>query len=205
MIIHDCIQGTDKWHSLRSGIPTASEFSQLVTSSCKESISMKEYALTLAAEKYAGKVVDGFGGNKYTERGKELEDEARIDYEMINQVEVKEVGFITDNLIRYGCSPDSIIGDDGGLEIKCKIAKVHIGAIRYYKETGKTPNEYYAQPQGCMFITGRKWWDLRLYHPGLPGLTIRQYPDKEFYKVLRRQLKSIAFERDEIVKQLKLM
>lgn len=202
-IVHDVEQGSEAWHKIRCGIPTASEFSQLVTSTGKESSSMKEYTLVLAAEKYAGKVVDGFGGNKYTERGKELEAEACADYEMINQVNVEHVGFITDNLIRRGCSPDGLIGDDGGLEIKCKIAKDHIKALQYYHSTGKTPTEYIAQPQGCMFITGRKWWDLRFHHPDLPGLTIRQYPNKEFLKVLRKQLKSVLFERDEIVKQLK--
>jgi hypothetical protein len=62
MIIHDVVQGSPEWHALRAGIPTASEFSQLVTSTGEPSKSMKEYALVLAAEKYAGTVVDGFAG-----------------------------------------------------------------------------------------------------------------------------------------------
>jgi len=203
MIIHDAIQGTPEWHALRAGIPTASEFSSLVTSTGEPSKSMKEYALVLAAEKYAGKVVDGFAGNKYTERGKTLEEEGCTNYEMLNQVETQVIGFVTNDLMQYGCSPDRFIGDDGGLEVKCKTAKEHIKSLLYYKKHGKTPTEYVAQPQGCMFITGRKWWDLHFYHPDLPTLTIRQYPDEVFLKTLKSQLKLIELERNEILEQLR--
>ena len=205
MIIHDCEQGTETWHKLRAGIPTASCASNLVTSTGKPSTSLADYALTLAAEKYAGKVVDGFGGNKYTERGKELEDAARTDYEMTNQIEVQQVGFITDNLMRYGCSPDGLVSSDGGFETKCKIAKEHIKALLYYRSTKKTPTEYVAQPQMCMFVTGRTYWDLHLYHPDLPSVTIRQYPDKEFFKILKKQISLVCVERDEILAKLKLI
>jgi len=126
MIIHDCEQGTDEWHQLRAGIPTASEFKKLVTSQCKESKSIDDYSIVLAAEKYAGKIVDGFYGNKYTERGSELEAEAITDYEMKRQVIVDPVGFITNDLKTYGCSPDGLVGKDGSIEVKCKIAKEHI-------------------------------------------------------------------------------
>jgi hypothetical protein len=205
MIIHDCEQGSDVWHSLRAGIPTASEFSNLVTSTGEPSKSLSDYALRLAANKYAGKVINGFAGNVYTERGKLLEDEANADYEMTHQVAVQKVGFITNDLMQYGCSPDGLVGDNGGVEYKCKIAKEHIKALLYYQKTGKTPTDYVAQPQGCLFITGREWWDLVFYHPDLPGLTIRQYPDKDFFKVLEKQLKLVEQERNEILNKLKEM
>lgn len=202
MIVHDIPQGVDEWYRLRSGMPTASQFKRLVTDSGAESTSMLDYAIELAAQKYAGKNVDGFPGNKYTERGSELEAEACADYEMVQQIEVNHVGFITNNLMQYGCSPDGLVGNDGGVEFKCKIAKEHVKALFYYQKTGKIPSEYYAQPQGCMLVTGRKWWDFVLYHPELPGLTVRQYPDKPFLKTLRKQLKAVEAERNIIVEQL---
>ena len=203
MIAHDCIQGSETWHSLRAGIPTASEFSKLVTSAGAVSKQLDDYALVLAAEKYAGKMVDGFGGNKYTERGKELESLARADYELSNQVAVEEIGFCTNNLMQYGASPDGFVEKDGSTEFKCKIAKEHLKAIFRYKDTGTIPTEYFAQPQGVMLVTGRKWCDLVFYHPDLPGLTVRQYPDKEFLKVLRRQLKAVEVQRNIYLEKLR--
>ena len=205
MIIHDCLQGTDEWHQLRAGIPTASEFSRLVTSSGAVSDGLKDYALELAGQKYAGKVIDGFKGNKYTERGHELEPQARLDYEMENQVETVQIGFVTNNLMQYGCSPDDLVGKQGSVEYKCKTGKEHIRALRYINRTGQPPTEYVAQPQGVMFVTGRKWCDLVFYHPDLPGKTIRIYPDKLFVKTLKAQLKKLEIEVNLIVEELNQM
>lgn len=199
MIIHDVEQGTKEWHQLRAGIPTASEFSRVVTSLGKPSDGLEEYVNQLAAEKYAGKALDGFAGNKDTRRGKEFEEDANTDYEMDNQVEVQRVGFITNNLMQYGCSPDGLVDDDGITEYKCMLAKGHMKCLREYHATGKTPSIYIPQTQGVLFVTGRKWCDLHLYHPDLPSITIRQYPDKEFFKVLKKQLKALEIERNLVV------
>ena len=195
MIIHDVEQGTAEWHALRAGKPTASEFSQLITSTGGESKSLEKYAMRLAVQLLMGQV-EGFRGNKHTDRGHELEPEARADYEMVNQVEVVQVGFITNNLMQYGCSPDGLVGKDGGYEAKCKSDEVHAQMLWQYEKDGTTPSEHIAQPQGCMFVTGRKWWDLHLYHPVMRSITIRQYPDKLYFKVLRKQLKAIEAQRN---------
>jgi len=205
VIVHDVEQGTQEWHSLRAGLPTASEFSKLVTSDGSRSDSFMDYAYTLAAEKYAGEELDGFAGNKFTVRGHEMEELARSDYEMRSQVVTEEVGFCTNNLMQYGCSPDSLVGKDGGLEIKSKIAKEHLKALFYYEQNGVILPQYFAQPQGCMLVTNRKWWDINFYHPKLPQLTVRQYPDKPFLKALRRELKAVIVQRNLILEKIKAM
>lgn len=52
-------------------------------------------------------------------------------------------------------SPDGLIGDDGGLEIKwlqdTNWAEVVL--------SGKPLDEHYAQIQGNLYASGRKWWD----------------------------------------------
>lgn len=54
-----------------------------------------------------------------------------------------------------GCSPDGLINDDGGTESKCPFNEaIH---VRTWLEG--MPEEHMAQVQGCMFVTGRKWWD----------------------------------------------
>lgn len=199
MIIHDVEQGTDEWHKLRGPIPTASEFSRIITSTGKPSDGLEEYANLLAAGKFTGKVPAGFAGSKSTRRGNELEPEADADYEMTYQVEVEHVGFVTNNLMQYGCSPDGLVNKDGAVEYKCMEDKAHVKYLREYHATGKTPTIYVAQTQGVLFVTGRKWCDLHLYHPDLPSVTIRQYPDKDFFKALRKQLKAVEIERNLVV------
>ncbi|MFV9616130.1 MAG: hypothetical protein ACNYZG_09245, partial [Gammaproteobacteria bacterium] len=90
-------------------------------------------------------------------------------------------------------------------EFKCLIAKEHIKVLLQYEKYGTTPGEYVAQTQGELLVSGRKWNDLRFYHPDLPGLTIRQFPDRVFFKVLRSQLKAVIFERNVILEKLKSM
>ena len=127
MIIHNVTQGTDEWFAIRCGIPTTSAFSSMVTSTGNMSKSIDDYAITLAADLFAGKSLDEFQGNHYTERGIALEPEARNFYEVQKNIDVQEVGFITDDLHTWGCSPDGLVSDGlGMLEIKCQIPKNHI-------------------------------------------------------------------------------
>jgi len=200
MIIHEVEQGTDSWFSLRAGIPTGSEFKKLVTSTGQPSKSMKEYAAQLAADLYAGKPLDSFGGNQYTDRGSELESEARKFYAFDSDCKVDEVGFITDDLKQYGVSPDGLVGDDGLVEFKCQIAKEHVKTLLYYYDKAKCPTAYIPQVQGQLFVTGRKWCDICFYHPDLPALIIRIEPDPVVIETLKKQLMAVIAERNLILK-----
>lgn len=202
MIIHECDQNSDEWLALRAGKPTASAFSKLVTSAGAISKSMPEYAVTLAGELYAGRPLDAFEGNKWTERGHELEDAARAKYEMRFDVDAEQIGFVTDYDERYGCSPDSLVGDDGMLEIKCLKAENHIKALMYYNKHNKAPTTYVPQVQGQMLVCERAWCDLVFYHPDLPMLVIRNTPDLKLLDTLMLQLDAVIEERNNIVKLL---
>ena len=201
MKIHSVEQNTQEWEALRAGNPTASRFSELVTSTGSPSKSMQAYAIELAGEMYAGRPLDTWSGNKYTDYGHEIEDEARLAYEMRTGDTVEQVGFITDDLELYGCSPDGLVGDDGMVEIKC-LPKKHIPSMLYWKKHGKVPPERIAQTQGQVMIAERKWCDLLFYRPGLPMLIVRQYPDLNFVDSLKSQLFSVMAERNLILKQL---
>jgi len=203
MITHDLEQGTEEWHKLRAGIPTGSMAKNLVTSQGKESKSLGGYAITLAGDLFAGQPLDAFEGNEWTDRGTELEDSARSLYELINDCEVKEVGFVTDDNNSYGASPDGLINNDGLVEFKCLKATNHIKAHIYYDKHKKPPTDYIPQVQMQMFVTGRKWTDLVFFHPDLPELIIRVEADKDFHKVLESQLSAVIIERDKIIKLLK--
>jgi YqaJ-like viral recombinase domain len=203
MIHHQFVQGTPEWFASRAGIPSASNFDKLITSTGEPSKSMLGYAITLAGEKFAGKPLDAWEGNAYTERGNLLEDDARKMYAFLNDVEPEQVGFITDDTGTYGCSPDSLIGDDGTFEAKCLKAENHIKAILYFKKNGKVPPDYVQQTQGQLLVTGRKWCDLFFYHPDLPRLCIRQTPDEVLTAALLLQIDAVTKERDRILATLK--
>jgi len=203
MIVHENLeQGSEAWLNLRAGMPTGTGAKNLVTSQGKESKSLGAYALELAGDLYAGKKLDAFEGNAWTDRGTELEDSARSLYEMVADCEVKEVAFCTDDSDRWGMSPDGFIGDDGLVEFKCLKATNHIKAIIYHDKHKKPPTDYVAQIQMQMFVSGRKWCDLVMFHPDLPELIIRVEADLEFHKILESQLKAVIIERDNIIKLL---
>lgn len=202
MIVHDLEQRSKEWFRLRAGMPTASVASKLVTSTGKESTSYKDLALMLSADLYAGEPVDAWEGNSATQRGTQLEPEARDAYEFITGTEVIEVGFITDDLEIYGCSPDGLVGGDGMVEIKCQIGKNHVKTLDYYDKHGKAPPDYISQCQMQMSVAERKWCDLFYYHPQLPSIVIRQKPDKKFQEVLVEQLKAVITERDRLINVL---
>lgn len=202
MIIHNVEQGTPEWHALRAGLPTASCFSQLITSTGEPSKSLPGYAITLAAEKYAGKPVDAFAGNSHTERGTLLEPDAKAMYAFMRDCEVEPVGFVTDDLGRYGCSPDGFVEQHGMLEVKCLKAENHIKALLYYAKHKKSPPDYIQQTQGQMLICDRSWSDLLFYHPELPPLIIRQEFDPDIGTSLLVQINNVIAERDRVLSEI---
>jgi len=183
MIILDVEQGTDEWLQARLGVPTASNYSKLITSTGKPSTSAEKYINELIAQKITGQLPETFKSDAM-ERGNELEEQARSYYEFMTDNEVEEVGLIL-NYDGAGCSPDGLIGDDGGIEIKCPLASTHVGYLR----AGKLPTAYVQQVQGCMYITGRKWWDFVSFHPEIESMIIRVERDENFIKLLDQQLK----------------
>lgn len=198
MKIVDCIQGSEEWKAARLGKPTASEFSRLVNSTGARSKSLEGYARQLASEIFAGKDISGFDGNNvWMERGRDLEAEAIALYEFTNDTPVTRVGFCTTDGGQYGCSPDGLVGEDGGLEIKCLKAERHIEAVTYHAKHKKAPSGYVQQVQGGLFVTGREWWDLMFFNPELPPLVIRHVPDLQLHAALAAALADCIRERDQ--------
>ena len=67
------------------------------------------------------------------------------------------------------CSPDGLIGDNGGLEIKCPSQGVHVE----YLLSGKMPTKYTLQVQGFLYVTGREWCDFMSYHPSMKPMIVK--------------------------------
>lgn len=171
----DCEQGSDEWIAARLGIPSASMYGKIITTQGKWSTQADTYINQLVAEKLTGEQTP-FYQNEHMARGTELEPDARKMYEFIKDVEVQEVGFCLHDALEAGASPDGFIGEDGGLEIKCPAPATHVEYLR----GGKLPSKYKQQVMGCLWITGREWWDFMSYHPSMKPLIVRVERDEDY-------------------------
>lgn len=196
MKILELAQRTPEWYAARKGIPTASDFDKIITSTGKQSTQRKKYMLQLAGERLGGIVEESYQSFAMVQ-GVEKEAEARSLYELLHSP-VQQVGFCLSDCGRFGCSPDGLVGEDGLVEIKCPTIAVHVG----YMIEKDVPTEYYCQVQGQILVTGRSFCDFWSYYPGLPPVYVRKTPDDTFQKALRKELELFCTELDEVVKQL---
>lgn len=136
-------------------------------------------AAVLAAERIAGIDPDAQLGGRDIWRGMDSEPYAREVYAKHYDVEVTEVGFMTLDCGGYtiGISPDGLVGEDGGLEIKAPRQKGHLlNAVN-----GVVPAEHVAQIQTALLVSGRKWWDFMSFHGGMKPWIKRVYPDPDWF------------------------
>jgi hypothetical protein len=175
--IIDCDQGTPEWFSARAGIPTASEFHTVMAVGPKGG---KSATRVTYLNKLVGEIITGEPMSSYVspdmERGRLMEDEARDLYCFTRDIEPIRVGFIRNG--NQGASPDSLIGDHGGLEIKS--AAPHIQVARLLSDD--LPSEHVAQVQGNLWVSEREWWDFVSYCPKMPLFVKRVYRDEEYIK-----------------------
>jgi len=198
MIILDHEQGSPEWLAARLGKPSASMFNKLITLTGKPSTSADGYINELIAERLTGKS-EPFHVTEWMERGTALEPEAREAYEFISGNEVIETGFILDTDWEFGCSPDGLILDQGGLEIKCPAPRT---MVSYLRDAQVGVKKYWQQIQGCMWITRRGWWDFFAYHPEMPHVLVRVERDDDYIAKLATEVdKAVA----EIVNQVELL
>lgn len=183
MRVIDHEQGTQEWLQSRLGCPSGSGFDRLITSSGKPSTQADGYINQLIAELLTGETTE-VKVTEWMQRGTDLEPFARNFYELMSDNEVQEVGFCKHDDMECGVSPDGLIGTDGGLEIKCPTPATHIAYLR----AGVLPSKYKQQVQGCMWVTGRDWWDFMSYHERMPALIVRVERDDDYIKLLAEEV-----------------
>lgn len=200
MQIYDCAQHSGEWFKLRSGIPTASEFSSILASGKggAASIMRRTYLLKLAGERLTGDLMENFV-NAHMERGKIMEDEARDFYSFIADIEPRRVGFIANGAA--GCSPDSLLGDAGMLEIKTALPHILIDTVL----KDEFPPAHKAQCQGALWVAEREWIDIAVYWPKLPLFVKRAHRDEAYIKRLSDAVDEFNADLDAIVKQISAM
>jgi hypothetical protein len=181
-------QRSEAWFEARRGLPTCSRFDKILTAVQGKPSAAQE---TLIDELIAESILPPEEGlirptTPDMEYGIKLEAEARCSFELEFATEpVREVGFVLADCGLYGGSPDALVGETGGVELKAPSAAVHIG---YYR-AGVLPGCYKAQVHGYMVVTGRKRWDFFSYARHFPPLRIRvewdEFTDKLQAELLR--------------------
>ncbi len=174
-VYDELIQGTDEWLRVRAGKFTASkDFQQLVSGRAD---TYQKLIRLKAAEKITGQLKLNDFTNGHIERGKELEQEAREAFEMEAGLSIRQVGFV-ENDEWSGASPDGFIGDDMGIEIKCRDIDTHLECF-----LSGYDKSYKYQIQGNLWVTGRKQWYFVSYNP--------------YYAHIGKHLYKEIIERDE--------
>ncbi len=202
MRVIDCEQNSDQWWTEKLGKPSASKAFMLMANIGKPDKQRKlrnGYLYELAAEVVTKKRVDGYQNDNML-IGNEREAESRMLYEMIYGVEVEQVGVVYKDVKKeFLCSPDGIVNNEYGLELKNVLPKTQ---VKYLLEN-VVPSEYIAQIQFSLYVTGFKFWEFMSYSPGLRPLIIRVTRDEKFLTALEAELKVFCRELKEVVKKVK--
>ena len=204
-------QGSPEWLAARCGKITASRFKDVLSQPRSKrdkeagvlSGTAKTYMLTLAAETLTG-CPEEVPTTKAMQHGNDYEPVARDLYMQITGAKVKTVGFVDHPTERsVGCSPDGLVGENGGVEIKCPYTtRVHLGYIL----DGHKAHD--AQIQGGMWVTEREWWDFITYDPRANPLEslglahIRVYRDEAFIDTLQSAVRNFRERLEEAIETL---
>lgn len=203
-IFNNIEQGTPEWYACRIGMPTASMFATVMASGRGggDSKTRRKYMLQLAGERITGEPMETFS-NGAMARGKIMEAEARYFYAFDRDVDPVQVGFVRNGVEGqyYGCSPDSLIGTDGLLEIKTAKPDVLIEII----ERDDVPPEHKAQTQGQLWVCEREYLDFMAYWPKMPKFIRRAHRDEAYIAKLASAVEDFNAELMEMVWKLRIL
>lgn len=190
MITLNCEQGSREWVEARLGIPTASQFSRIVTATGRLSSARDSYLAELLCEYFMGEPLQQFD-SQWTEWGKFCEPEAREYYALENDIQVAQVGLIyRDEQRMVAASPDGLVGDLGLLELKCPSPQKHL----LYLARNELPKEYFCQVQGQMWVSDCVFVDFMSYHPNLPPMTKSVIVDADYHAALDKHIPTFINE-----------
>ena len=189
MKIIDCVQGSEEWFTARLGKVTGTGFAKVLAKGHGKT--RKSYMIQLAAERLTGLAQESYS-NAAMEWGTEHEADARITYEIVNDVSVLLAGFVelSDEI---GTSPDGLVDDEGLLEIKCPNSTTHIETIM----SNKVPSQYIPQIQGGMWVAERQWCDFVSFDPrvaAVPCLCLRVARDQKYIDNLEKEVNVFVAE-----------
>jgi predicted phage-related endonuclease len=194
-------QRTEEWFAKRAGKFTGSRFADLLARNKKTGAPLKAWhdlIWDVTVERLSGQAVEGPNGFAL-QWGKDVEPFAREAYELASGNLVTMIDFLEHPRHAYaGCSPDGLIGAEGGLEMKCP----KNSAIHLQRFLDGVPEEYLPQIQGSLWVSGRQWWDFASYDPRMPESHRLFLARVERDEAMIAQIAQAAAEAEEMVEDL---
>lgn len=198
--VADAPQGTGAWAFMKLGVLSASNASKIVAK--KDSETRATYMAELVAQVCTGLAKQEFE-SRPTEWGKQHEDAARACYEFTTGYTVTQLPFVyRDETFRVGCSPDGLVGESKGAEIKVPYATENY--IKFLT-SDKIKPEYQWQTQFTLWVLGASEWDFVQYDPRMKVspmkiLTVAQ--DAEKFKTLDDAVPAFIDDMDKLLERI---
>ena len=185
-------QRSFEWFQARMGMPTASNFGEIMAKGRGSAPSARRmtYMHKLLAERLSRELDENYTGPDAM-RGVEMEEVALQAYEFETGAKVQKVGFVKNDFA--GASPDGLVGDEGLVEVKCPRRHHYIRMAL----SDDPAADYRHQIGGQLWLSGRKWCDLVLYSPPLPLSIQRCHSDDEQRAAMAEAVEAFATELDE--------
>lgn len=178
--IIECTQGDDLWLAARVGRITGSHMDSLlappttrqstrkgvVCPAGTEALELTEYRNKLIIERIYGRAVNNVT-TQYMKDGTDREPYGRMLYEAEMQEPVEQMGFaLHPEWDWFGSSPDGLVGEAGGVELKCPAESTHDS---YWQNPQALVDDYKGQVLGNLIcFPEREWWDLVSFQPYAP-------------------------------------
>lgn len=183
LTIHEELdQGTPDWFNARRGLMTASELNLILTPKLKiaDNEKTRSHCFELAAQRLNDFTDPSWDGENAL-RGWADEIRARDLYSE-HFAEVKEVGGMVRDFgdFKLWCSPDGLVGEDGGIEVKSRLQKHQTKTVF----ENAVPEEHMLQVQAFLLVSGRGWIDYLSYSGGTPLWRIRVEPDEAVHAAI---------------------
>ena len=199
-------QRSPEWFKARCGRITGSRFAAVMALGKKGQplAERRDLVSSLVLERLTGNVVSVYQNEAMT-WGLDNEPKAKDWYMFEKSVVIDEVAFIVHPVLDFvGVSPDGLVDEEGGCEIKCPYnMERHLTNII----ERKVPEEYLWQVQGCMWVSNREWWDFISYDPRFPaylqGVVVRMYRDDKLIDQLENECNEVHEEVETQLEKLK--
>ena len=200
IIVDSFEQRSPEWFAARVGNPGASSADNIITPTGLISKQRDAYLWKLAEETFTGRCEEGFK-SKAMMQGVEREAEARALFELVMDIEVRQVALVyKDEQKLFHASPDGLPGE-AGLEIKCPIFRNHVQTL----DDRKLPSDKFCQVQMNLYTTERDLWYFLSYYPVLPPCILEVRRDEGFIAKLEPALLDFAADLARMVEKLRAM
>lgn len=197
--VADSVQGSETWFKVKLGVLSASNASKIVAK--RDSETRHTYMSELVAQVCTG-VMKELNSTEL-DWGNQHEDAARSSYEFSTGLNVTQLPFVfKDETFREGCSPDGIVSDRKGMEIKCPFNSVHY--IKFFID-GHTKPEYVWQNQFTLRVMNADEWDFGQYDPRMKVSPIKYIPvvrDEKCQKTFDDAVPQFIHDMDKILSQI---